>query len=51
VNPICPNCGRPMTLVNRPKRQDDQHTFECEGCKVVYMTDDHTPVTGTADAP
>jgi transposase-like protein len=46
MNPNYPNCGRPMTLVTEVKRPEDQHTFECSGCKVVYMTEDHTPVTG-----
>jgi hypothetical protein len=47
VNPKCPNCGLPMTLITEPKRPEAQHTFECRGCKVIYMTDDHVPVTGT----
>jgi hypothetical protein len=33
-----PNCGHAMTLVRT--RFDQQNTFECQGCKVVYMTDD-----------
>jgi transposase-like protein len=46
MNPNCPNCGRPMALVAEPKRPEDQHTFECKVCKVIYMTEDHTPTTG-----
>jgi hypothetical protein len=35
-----------MTLINKPKLPQDHHIFECKACKVVYMTDDHTPVVG-----
>jgi len=42
--PTCPNCGRPMTVT--AKRAHNHNTFECKGCKVVYMTEDHTPVSG-----
>ena len=47
MNPKCPNCGRAMRLVAEPNRPEDQHTFACEGCGVVYLTEDHTPTTGT----
>lgn len=49
VDPKCPNCGRPMTLINKPLREEAQHTFECKSCGVSYMTDDHTPITGAQD--
>jgi transposase-like protein len=48
VNPTCPNCGLPMTLIEKPKRDQDHNTFECKGCKVIYMTEDHTRVSGKA---
>jgi len=38
-----------MTLIAEPKRPEDQHTFECDGCKIIYMTEDHTPTTGEPD--
>ena len=44
MNPKCPNCGLPMTL--KATRADNHHTFECKGCKVTYMTEDHIPITG-----
>ena len=46
ANPTCPNCGRPMTLVSPPDGDHDHHTFECGGCKVAYMTEDHTQISG-----
>ena len=46
ANPACPNCGRPMALISPPNGEHDHHNFECSGCKVVYMTEDHTPVSG-----
>jgi uncharacterized protein YbaR (Trm112 family) len=46
MNPDCPNCGHAMTLIRQPKLPQDHHTFECRSCKLVYMTEDHTPVTG-----
>jgi predicted RNA-binding Zn-ribbon protein involved in translation (DUF1610 family) len=50
VNPNCPNCDRPMILVRAPQRPEEQHTFECESCGVVYMTADHVPITGKGQA-
>jgi hypothetical protein len=46
ANPTCPNCGRPMVLTSRPMRPEDLHAFECVGCGLVYLTDDHTPAAG-----
>jgi uncharacterized protein YbaR (Trm112 family) len=46
ADPTCPNCGQPMTLVSPPNGDHDHHTFECKGCKVVYMTEDHIQVSG-----
>ena len=46
ANPTCPNCGQPMTLVSPPNGEHDHHTFECRGCKVIYMTEDHIQVSG-----
>ena len=48
VNPRCPNCGRSMTLIRDAGNPNDQHTFECGGCKIIYMTEDHVPVAGNA---
>jgi hypothetical protein len=48
-NPTCPNCGRPMTVrdTGRPPLPDDgPHIFECRRCSVVFMTEDHIPVSG-----
>ena len=46
TNPTCPNCGQPMALISPPNGDHDHHTFECGGCKVAYMTEDHIPVSG-----
>ena len=35
-----------MTVISQPKRDQDHYTFECKGCKIVYMTEDHTQVSG-----
>jgi len=43
-NPTCPNCGRTMDLVRSPERGNDQHTFKCAACQIVFMTADHQPV-------
>src|SRR5450631_1032029 len=47
-NPTCPNCGRPMTCreVDSSVPNDQAHIFECMQCNVVYMTEDHLPVSG-----
>lgn len=50
-NPKCPNCGRPMALIAKSERPDDLNTFECTGCKIVYMTSDHVPMTGHRTSP
>src|SRR4051812_23077335 len=44
--PRCPNCGRNMVLVAAPESANEQHTFRCVNCNLVYMTPDHTPVAG-----
>lgn len=34
-----------MNLIRTPdKLNDDQHTFKCEVCQLVFMTPDHHPV-------
>jgi hypothetical protein len=48
-NPTCPNCGRPMHLLVQPAKQEDQHTFRCDSCGIVYLTPDHVPITGRLD--
>ena len=48
-NPKCPSCGQAMWLVRTvraPHPADDEHVFECQGCKLTYLTEDHTPVSG-----
>jgi hypothetical protein len=50
VNPKCPNCNRPMILIAKPRWSGDPYTFECLGCGVVYMTDDHVPIPGNRRA-
>jgi len=45
-NPTCPNCGRVMKLKERPGTPKDQHIFKCEVCNLVFMTEDHLPVSG-----
>jgi hypothetical protein len=35
-----------MTLKNVPDRPREEHVFECSGCGVVYMTEDHVPIAG-----
>jgi predicted RNA-binding Zn-ribbon protein involved in translation (DUF1610 family) len=44
----CPNCGQQMKLVAEPPRPDGHHVFECAGCGLVYMTEDHVPPNGGA---
>lgn len=48
-NPKCPNCGRRMALVRQAAQPDEQHTFCCAVCNVVFITPDHEPVSKTAD--
>lgn len=43
-NPACPNCGRKMSLVRRPEKPEDQHTFKCNVCQLVFMTHDDVPI-------
>ena len=45
-NPQCPNCNRRMIVVREPTGPDQQYTFECEGCHLLFMAHDHEPVTG-----
>jgi len=47
-NPNCPSCGRTMSLerVVAPYQVDDEHVFGCQFCKLTYMTEDHTPISG-----
>ena len=48
-NPKCPSCGSAMWLirtVTAPHPADDHHVFHCQHCKLTYMTEDHTPVSG-----
>ena len=50
-NPACPNCGRPMTFVREGPSSAmcrDPHVFECMGCLVVLMTEDHETLAGVA---
>jgi hypothetical protein len=52
-NPTCPNCGRPMTFVREGRSSalcPDPHVFECMGCLIVLMTEDHETLAGTAAA-
>jgi hypothetical protein len=35
-----------MVLVAAPESANEQHTFRCVNCNLVYMTPDHTPVAG-----
>jgi len=49
-NPTCANCGRPMDLISARKSAQDEHTFECKVCNLVFMTEDHTPVSGLQHA-
>jgi len=35
-----------MALISPPNGNHDHHTFECGSCKVSYMTEDHTQVSG-----
>ena len=46
TNPTCPNCGRAMVAKHRPDTPKEQHTFQCERCNLVFMTEDHVPVSG-----
>ncbi len=45
-NPKCPNCGHAMVLARQPAASNEQHTFECERCHLLFMTEDHEPVSG-----
>jgi transposase-like protein len=48
-NPKCPSCGTAMWLIRTRTAAhpaDGQHVFECQRCKLTYMTEDHTPVSG-----
>jgi transposase-like protein len=47
-NPKCPNCGRQMRVVRQPSNPNELHTFECEGCHLLFMANDHEPVSGPA---
>jgi hypothetical protein len=50
-NPTCPNCGQPMTFVREGPSSTmcrDPHVFECMGCFVVLMTEDHETLAGEA---
>ena len=47
-NPKCPSCGRRMALKRRPASPSEQHTFACDVCHVVFMTEDHDPASGEA---
>ena len=49
TNPLCPNCSRPMDLVRAPEDPRDVHTFECQWCHVVFMTEDHVPIGGAPE--
>ena len=46
LGPACPNCGRPMTLASAEAVAEDQNTFECPHSILVYVADEHVPVTG-----
>lgn len=50
ADPTCPNCGQPMTLMSPLKGGGNHNRFECKGCKVVYMTEDHTQINGEPPA-
>ena len=45
-NPKCPNCGQPMTLEHEPSRPNEQHAFQCQSCHLVFLTEDHLPISG-----
>jgi transcription elongation factor Elf1 len=45
-NPKCPNCGHRMALARQPAAANEQHTFECERCHLLFMTEDHQSVSG-----
>ena len=46
-NPKCPNCGQTMILTRpSPAASNEQHTFECEGCHLLFMTEDHQAISG-----
>lgn len=47
-NPTCPKCGRVMQQKDRPATPKEQHTFKCELCNLVFMTEDHQTVSGAA---
>jgi uncharacterized protein YbaR (Trm112 family) len=49
MNPLCPNCSKPMGLLKAAERPNDEHAFECKTCGVVYMTTDHIPIAGPSD--
>ena len=44
--PKCPNCGVRMIVVREPAGPDQQYTFECETCHLLFMAHDHEPVMG-----
>ena len=35
--PKCPNCGVRMIVVREPAGPDQQYTFECETCRLLFM--------------
>jgi hypothetical protein len=43
-NPTCPNCGHTMRLVHAPLANEDQHSFQCARCNLIFMTPDHEAV-------
>jgi transposase-like protein len=45
-NPKRPNCGRSMALLTKGTNPTGQHSFECEQCHLVFLTEDHHAITG-----
>lgn len=35
-----------MALMAEPHAEEEQHTFRCVNCNLVYMTPDHLPIEG-----
>jgi hypothetical protein len=35
-----------MTMTRQPPNPKDLHTFECEGCHLLFMVHDHEAVSG-----